>query len=708
MSRAVRRHLAALLFGAVCLPVARRAHAQQQQPVTGYAARSAARENRAEADAATRRSPESAAVHSRALSAEPHMAGTPAQARTRDYVAGQMRKWGLDTDIRTYSVYMPHPTSVRLWRVAPEPRELSLAEGPAGSAPVPGPQIPAFNGYGAAGDVTGEVVYVNYGLIEDYRTLDSLGVSVRGRIAVARYGRSYRGIKAREAERNGALGLVLYSDPAQDGFTRGDVYPEGPMRPSQGVQRGSVYNGDEDPTTPGYPSIAGARRIPLAQAGLPRIPVIPVSYANAMELLRGVQGKEIPEGWQGAMPFTYHIGPGPVRARLAVATDEATKPYKDIWNVIGGVRGSEFPDEVVMIGAHRDSWGPGAADDISGTVSMLEAARTIGEQVRAGMRPRRTILFASWDAEEWAAIGSAEFAEQDSARLARYGIAYLNQDENTTGPSFGAGGSPSLRPMLRDVLRRVASPAGAGSVYAAWRAEARPAADTLEPEMSDPGGGSDFAAFYNHLGIPILDFGFGGRQGIYHSAYDSNDWMSRFGDPGFRYHATSGLISATTLLRLANADILPYDYVEYARYMRALSDSVASAIGRKGWNVPVTQLAQAIGRMENAARDFNAARDVALALGMSPAAQRAVNEQLTRVERSLTRPTGLRRRPWYRNLIFASDEDNGYSTMSFPSVSEAVRAGDRALATTEMTDLAARFDAAAQTLRAARAALSPK
>lgn len=634
------------------------------------------------------------------------MAGTPAQARTRDYVVAQMRKWGLDTEIRTYSVYMPQPTSVRLWRVAPEPRELSLAEGPAGSAPTPVPQIPAFNGYGAAGDVTGDVVYVNYGLIEDYRTLDSLGISVRGKIAVARYGRSYRGIKAREAEKNGALGLVLYSDPAQDGFVRGDVYPNGPMRPSQGVQRGSVYNGDEDPTTPGYPSVAGARRIPLAQAGLPRIPVIPVSYANAMELLRGVQGKEIPEGWQGAMPFTYHIGPGPVRARLAVATDEATRPYKDIWNVIGGVRGSEFPDEVVMIGAHRDSWGPGAADDISGTVSMLEAARTIGEQVKTGMRPRRTILFASWDAEEWATIGSAEFAEEDSARLARYGIAYLNQDENTTGPSFGASGSPSLRPMLRDVLKRVASPAGDGSVYAAWRAEARPAADTLEPEMSDPGGGSDFAAFYNHLGIPILDFGFGGRQGIYHSAYDSNDWMSRFGDPGFRYHATSGLISAATLLRLANADILPYDYVEYARYMRTLSDSVASAIGRKGWSVSVTRLAQAIGGMESAARDFNTARDAALARGMSPATQRAVNEQLTRVERSLTRFEGLRTRPWYRNLIFASDKNNGYSTMAFPSVNEAVREGDQALASAEIADLAARFDVAAQTLRAARSALS--
>ncbi|HZE09250.1 MAG TPA: M20/M25/M40 family metallo-hydrolase [Gemmatimonadaceae bacterium] len=680
------------------------------QTMPGYSEQAAAVERATEADAIVRPSASRASAESRFLSLQPHMAGTPAQARTRDYVIDQMKSWGLETEVRTYTVWMPHPLSAQIWRIAPNPIELTLKEGavPEDTTSFSFPQVMPFNGYGAAGDVRGEVVYVNYGLIEDYAQLDSMGVSVKGKIAVARYGRSYRGIKAREAEKHGALGLIIYSDPADDGYVRGDVYPIGPMRPAQGVQRGSVMNPDGDPSTPGYPSTQGAKRIPIADMDVPHIPVLPISYGNAAELLRGLSGNAIPQSWQGGLPFRYHVGPGPVQARMAVTTDAATHPYKQIWDTFGMVRGSEFPDEIVLVGGHRDAWGPGAADNVSGTVSVLESARAIAEQVRAGNRPKRTIIFATWDAEEWGLLGSTEFVEDDTLRLTRSAVAYLNQDDVAQGPNFGAGGSPSLRPLLRDVARVVPDPSKKGSVYDVWRKGANLSADTLEPQMGDPGGGSDFAGFYNHLGIPIADWGFGGPQGVYHSAYDSYHWMSKFGDPHFEYHATNAKIAAATLLRISNAEILPYDYVEYARTMQRFTSQVGQAISEKHWKVSAVELSNAIGKMATAATAFAAARDRALAGGISPSNAKQVNAQLLEVERQLTRPSGLVTRPWFRNLIYASDENNGYSTMTLPSVNEAIRTGDEAAVGKELTDLARRFDAATHALQMAAGLLHNK
>ena len=673
----------------------------QAQALPGYTANTAERERNTEADVVSRPKPAEADAHSRFLSMQPHMSGTPAQARTRDYVISQMKSWGLETEVRSYKVWMPHPTSTRVWRISPDPIELKLAEGPIAedTTSVAYPQVIAFNGYGAAGDVSGDVVYVNYGLIEDYAQLDSMGLSVKGKIAIARYGRSYRGIKAREAEKHGAVGLLIYSDPADDGYTRGDVYPAGPMRPAHGIQRGSVMNPNGDPSTPGYPSTANARRIPLSQMEVPRIPVLPISYGNAAELLRGLTGNSIPQPWQGGLPFRYHVGPGPVRARIAVATDANTNPYKEIWDTFGVIRGTDFPDEIVMIGGHRDAWGPGAADNVSGTISVLEAAHAIADQVKAGMRPRRTIVFATWDAEEWGLLGSTEFVEEDSLRLRNHAVAYLNQDDIAQGPNFGAGGSPSLRAMLRDVAKRVPDPSKSGSVYDVWRKRANLAADSLEPQMGDPGGGSDFAGFYNHLGVPIADWGFGGPQGIYHSAYDSYHWMSKFGDPGFQYHATAAKIGAAMLLRIANADVLPYDYVEFARSMRRFATQASQAITEKKWNVSVDSLTRAIGRMEDAAAAFDNARDRALSNQPSATMLQRVNASLLEVERQLTRPQGLVTRSWFRNLIYASDENNGYATMVFPSVGEAIRVGDPNIIAREVNDLAARFDAATRALQ---------
>ncbi len=677
------------------------ASALQAQSLPGYSTNSAARERSVESDVVNRPSANDANAHSRFLSQQPHMAGTPAQARTRDYVIAQMKSWGLQTEVRSYKVWMPHPISTRVWRVSPNPMELNLVEGPIAedTTSVAFPQVKAFNGYGAAGDVSGEVVYVNYGLIEDYAQLDSMGVSVKGKIAIARYGRSYRGIKAREAEKHGAVGLLIYSDPADDGYTRGDVYPLGPMRPAQGIQRGSVMNPNGDPSTPGYPSTEGARRIPLAQMQVPRIPVLPISYGNASELLRGLKGNSIPQPWEGGLPFRYHVGPGPVRARIAVTTDVNTNPYKEIWDTFGVIRGTDFPDEIVMIGGHRDAWGPGAADNVSGTISVLEAAHAIADQVKAGMRPKRTIIFATWDAEEWGLLGSTEFVEEDSLRLRNHAVAYLNQDDVAQGPNFSAGGSPSLRGILRDVAKQVPDPSKQGSVYDVWRKRANLAADSLEPQMGDPGGGSDFAGFYNHLGIPITDWGFGGPQGIYHSAYDSYHWMSKFGDPGFQYHATAAKIGAAMLLRIANADVLPYDYVEFARTMRRFATQASQAITEKHWNVSVDSLTRSISRMEEAASAFAAARDRALESQPSKSALESANVALLEVERQLTRPEGLVTRSWFRNLIYASDENNGYATMVFPSVGEAIRAGDATVVAREVNDLAARFDAATRALQ---------
>jgi len=678
-----------------------------QTSMPGYSSTSTSAQRDIEADVINRPLPATAAALSRALSMQPHMSGTPAQARTRDYVIGQMKSWGLETEVRSYKIWMPHPVTTRVWRIAPDPVELNLQEGPVAedTTSVSFPQVLPFNGYGAAGDVRGEVVYVNYGLIEDYAQLDSMGVSVKGKIAIARYGRSFRGIKAREAEKNGAVGLLIYSDPADDGYVRGDVYPAGPMRPAHGIQRGSVMNADGDPSTPGYPSHENARRIPVAQMEVPRIPVLPISYGNAAELLRGLAGKSIPQPWQGGLGFRYHVGPGPVQARMEVNTDASTNPYKEIWDTFGVIRGTDYPDEIVMIGGHRDAWGPGAADNVSGTVSVLEAAHAIADQVKAGRRPKRTLVFATWDAEEWGLIGSTEYVEDDSLRLRKNAVGYLNQDDIAQGPNFSGGGSPSLRSMLRDVAKKVPDPSKQGSVYDVWRKRANLAADSLEPPMGDPGGGSDFAGFYNHLGIPIADWGFGGPQGVYHSAYDSYHWMSKFGDPGFEFHATAARIGAAMMLRLANADILPYDYVEFARTMQRFARQVETSIADKKWSVSAAALTSAIARMEDAAVAFNTARDHALTAQPSQSTLRAVNAKLLQVERELTRPEGLTTRPWFRSLVYASDENNGYSTMVLPSVNEAIRANDQKSVDKELTDLGRRFDAATRVLRDAAATI---
>lgn len=676
----------------------------------GYAPASANTQRGLEKDAIDGPVPARARTHSQALSKEPHVAGTPAQKRTADYVIAQMKAMGLETELRQYDVWLPHATSVKITRLGRDSVNLDLSE-PAipGDAPTAMKQYPTVNGSSGAGVATGELVFVNYGLIEDYAVLDSLGVSVKGKIVLARYGRSFRGIKAREAEKRGAIATLIYTDPADDGFARGDVYPEGPMRPMRGVQRGSVFNGAGDPLTPGYASKPGAPRIPVDQAVLPKIPVVPISATNAQILMQQVRGTDIPAGWQGGMALRYHVGPGPTRVRVSVTTDAATNGTKAIYNTLGYLRGSEFPEEYVYIGGHRDGWGPGAADNISGTVSVLEAAKSLSDMAKKGHRPKRTIVFATWDAEEWGLVGSSEFVEEDSLRLQKGAVAYFNQDVAAQGSSFGGGGTPSLRGVLRDIVKSVPEPKGKGSVYDAWRAASGIKSDTLEPPMGDPGGGSDFAGFYNHLGIPIAEWGFGGPAGTYHSAYDTFAWMEKFGDPGFLYHATAARIGAAMALRVANADVLPYDYAEFARTMRPYLRPLTRSFAAKGWDTTtVAPLAAAITRLEQVSQAFATARDAELARGVSKSALLATNTTLLKVERAFARPSGLKGRPWYRSLIYVADIDNGYANMNFPGVNEAVRAGDRSTALSELVDLTRRFGAAADAVDEARKQLSAK
>jgi N-acetylated-alpha-linked acidic dipeptidase len=701
----------AIVAAAACSLLAGAASAQgTTDRLPGYAPATSRQQSRLEREAIGVPTPTRAEAHARELSSIPHVAGTEGQAKTRDYVINAMKRMGLATEVRAYDVWLPHATSVRAWRYGRDTVELALFEPPiVGDAATAMAQYPTVNGFSGEGTAEGELVFVNFGLIEDYAVLDSLGVSVRGKVVLARYGRSFRGIKAREAEKRGAVGLFIYTDPLDDGFVRGDVYPEGPMRPNTGVQRGSVFNGQGDPLTPGYASVPGAPRVPLEQTAVPRIPVVPISAQNAELLMRDLRGTDIPAGWQGGLPLRYHVGPGPARVKMTVETDAATNGTKTIWNTLGMLRGTEFPDEYVYIGAHRDGWGAGAADNVSGTVSVLEAAEALSALAKRGERPKRSIVFATWDAEEWGLIGSTEYVEDDSLKLLRGGVAYLNQDVSAQGPTFGAGGSPSLRSTLRSVVRQVPDPQGRGMVYDVWRRNTGTTNPDVEPAMGDPGGGSDFAGFYNHLGIPHADWGFGGPAGTYHSAYDTYEWMRTWGDPEFLFHATAARIGAAMALRLANADVHPYDYEEYAATMQRYVPLVTRGLARQGWDSTLASpLAGAIDAMARAATRFAEARDAQLGEELPKRARERTNAALRRVERELTRPSGLLGRPWWRSLIYAADVDNGYATMSFPGVNEAVRTGDAARAGTELADLTDSFRRATAALDAAREALAAR
>lgn len=677
-------------------------------PIPGYAAGSA--ETQREYERALRSSidPDTVARYAIGLSSRSHMAGTPGQRATRDSVVAWLSAAGLEVGYDSLVLYMPQPLEVSVSRVLPTPLAFDLIEPPIPEDPATRfDVVPAFHAYSGSGTVEAEIVFANYGLPADYRILDSLGVSVQGKVVLARYGRSFRGIKAREAERRGAAALLLYNDPEGDGFTEGDVYPDGPMRPERGLQRGSILNGDGDPSTPTGPSLPGAARVPEARmVGVARIPVVPIGYGAAGELLAPLGGARAPEGWQGGLELAYHVGPGPVTARVHVRMEQGESAYRAAFNTIAAIRGSEWPEEWVIAGGHRDSWGPGAIDNVSGTASVLAAARAFADLAEQGFRPRRTVVFATWDAEEWGIIGSIEWVEAHEDRLRGSALAYVNQDGAVSGGRFGSAAAPELAGIVRELSAEITDPGSGRPLRDAWLAavnESRVDEEPLaEPPVGTMGGGSDHKGFYLRLGIPAAGFGFGGRGGVYHSMYDTPAWMQRFGDPGYRYHATVAGVTATMLARLANADILPYDHVALATWIRgelaSLSTDVDEALRVAGAGAvpaagvmdapePATEsgdavraaLADALSAaeaMEIAARSLASARDARLAFGRpDPETIRRVNDTLRRVGQELA-PQRSGGGEWSRNLTVISDPDNGYSALTLPAARLALRAGD--------------------------------
>ena len=691
--RKVLVRVSRLLAGSV-LPLCAATGSLSAQALPGYTDAATGPERILEARLATYGDSLAARENRRQLSAGAHVAGTPAQQATAAYVLRLQAGFGLDTSRVDFDAFMPCPESTLVELRAPVVRRLSLEEPPIAGDPVTAlPPWRAMNAYSGAGDVTAPLVYVNYGLPADYAQLDSLGGSVRGRVVIARYGRSYRGIKVREAESRGAVAVLLYSDPQDDGYVRGDVYPEGPFRNPDGVQRGSVFNGEGDPSTPLWPSVAGARRMPEDSMDISRIPVVPLGYRNAALLLEPLRGPSVPQGWQGGLPFRYHIGGDGPPVRVAVWREHGRAAYKRITDTFATLRGSTWPDELVVVGGHRDAWGPGARDNVGGTAAVIEAARAWGRAAAGGSRPRRTLVFATWDAEEWGLLGSAEWVESVETTLPGRVVAYVNLDDAADGRRFGASGTATLQGVIRDVTRLVRQPGDTVSVYTAWR-RAQAVPDSAEPAQGDLGGGSDYASFYNHLGIPAIDFGFGGAPGgSYHSAYDTDAFQDRFGDPGALSIVAAGRITALVMARLGNADLIPYDYTALASYLRRLTGALVAEADRRHVAVDLVPLLAATDSLAASGDSFGR-RLNNLPASAPPGRYAAANRLLLQAEPALTRASGLSGRPWQRNLIFASDRDDGYADVPFPGISEAIRDRSPTAAGQEVSDLVARLKTA--------------
>lgn len=652
------------------------------------------------------------------LTARPHPVGSPWGKDNAEWIRAQFESWGYKAEIATYHVLFPTPVERRVELLGADGFVAKLNEPAFPEDPASAQQdehLPTYNAYSIDGDVTGELVYVNYGIPDDYAELERRGISVAGRIVIARYGGSWRGIKPKVAAERGAIGCLLYSDPRDDGFFQGPVYPAGPFRPADGVQRGSVadmplYPGD--PLTPGVGATKDAKRLARDKAPtLTKIPVLPLSWGDARPLLAALGGPVAPQDWRGALPLTYRLGPGPARVRIKLAFDWKIVPA---YNVIARLSGFERPDQWVMRGNHHDAWVSGAADPVSGLVAMLEEARAIGALVRAGWEPKRTILYGAWDAEEPGLLGSTEWVEHNGPELEKRLVAYINTDSNGRG-FLAAGGSHTLERFFNEVARDVIDPEK--GVSAAERLRARLLVDA-SPEVQDDlweradlrlaalGSGSDYTPFLQHLGIASLNLGYGGESdgGEYHSIYDSYAHYTRFGDPGFAYGLALSRTTGRATMRLADADVLPFAFSGFAETIGTYIDEIATleddlrteierhnrlldersyalaADPRQTFVAPARRkavphlnlapLRNAFERLTRAA----AANDLVLAVPLSwdTDAQRAIDVLLYGTERLLTSPEGLPRRPWFRHQIYSPGFYSGYGVKTLPGVREAI------------------------------------
>jgi len=665
------------------------------------------------------------------MAAEPNHVGSPHDKANAEWMLARFKEWGWDARIETFSVLYPTPKTESLELVAPGHFKAKLHEPPVAgdsTSALPG-ALPPYNAYGGDGDVTASLVYANQGMPDNYKELARRGVDVRGKIVITRYGGGWRGLKPKLAQEHGAVGCLIYSDPRDDGYGAGDTYPKGGWRPEDGVQRGSVQDMQQypgDPLTPGVGATADAKRLAIADAKtILKIPVLPISYADALPLLRALDGPMAPAAWRGGLPIAYHLGGGDAaKAHLVVKSDWQRK---DIYDVIAVMQGSTEPDQWILRGNHHDGWVFGAWDPLSGNVALLNEAKAIGMLAKSGWRPKRTLVYASWDAEEPGLLGSTEFAEAHADELQRKAVMYLNSDTNSRG-FLDMEGSHSLQHVLNEVAAGVDDPETHVSVRERARARMRvdAASGRASPEDKENaaiaakggdlpigalGSGSDYSAFLQHLGIASLNIGFSGEEdqnGVYHSRYDSFDHYDRFGDPGFAYGVALSKVAGHTVLRMANADLLPLRFSDFsdtlARYLAnlhatvddmrkatqaqdALLDARAYALVSdptrpvgapvRESDVPAIDLAPldaAAKRLQQSAKDFQAAYDARVAAGsaVTPAQQHDIDAAMARMEQALTDPDGLPGRGWYKHMVYAPGLLTGYGVKTVPGVREAI------------------------------------
>ena len=672
------------LISVFFLSVAALGAADDIAPVTGFSADAAAQENAIELRYRELVSADQISKFHRYLTAEPHPAGSPRNNELAEWVAAQWREQGLeDVTIHQYDVLNSSPREVSLEMIEPKKYRATLREASYEVDPdTKNPNVSgAYLGYSASGDITAPLVYAYSGNPEDYAYLRKHGIDVRGKIALVRYSNpySYRGFKALTAERLGVAALLIYSDPAEDGFRRGAVFPDGPWGPETHIQRGAItYDFLEpgDPLTPSWASLPGAKRIPAEQAvSLPKIMAVPLSWHDAEPLLKNLDGAVAPDEWQGGLPLKYRLGGKRVRLHVKVDMNTTIEPY---YVSEARIRGSESPDEWVILGNHRDAWAFGGVDPSSGTASMLELTRSLGQLLKQGIRPKRTLVICSWDGEEYALTGSTEWGEQYADELKRKAVAYLNVDEATSGKDFQGDAVGSLAPLLVEVTRTLPAPSGK-MLYDEWKISRQyelhgEAVSDSELANTRIASGSDHTVFLNFLGIPTVGLTFVGPYGVYHSMYDDFYWMNHFGDPGYRYHALMAQLWGVTALRLANANILPFDFASYGANIRRFISSLDAAT-HLSTKIALVPLQDRVAGFEAAGRELNESVSRAIAHGHISAAEfDRVNEELMQVERNWCNPTGIPGRPWWKHTLYGARYT--YAHLELPGLTEAAEASD--------------------------------
>lgn len=664
--------------------------------------------------------PKLAEEHLRTLTKAPHIAGSLEDKATADYVAAKFRDAGLDTKIVEYKAWINYPAEISVDITAPAdvhmhgPSREHVDDDPYQDDPR---VVTPFSGMSPSADVEADVVYANYGSVADFEKLAEMKIDLHGKIVIARYGQNYRGVKAKLAHEYGAAALIFYSDPADDGSQRGQSYPKGPWRPDTSVQRGSISDISQFPgdvTTPGtasVPSLPQSKRIkPEQSSAFSKIATTPISAADAAPILEHLGGPEAPSDWKGGLKFAYHVGPGPVRVKLHLKQDYQ---FRTIWDVIGTIRGSTWPGEVVLGGNHRDAWVYGAVDPNSGTTAMLEAVHGLGELLKSGWRPKRTIILGSWDAEEQGLTGSTEWGEQHP-ELQKAAVAYFNTDMAVSGAKFGAAAVPSLKQFVREITKSVPDPSG-GTVYEQWaklnssgalKVDSRetststyraPLASSGDVPVSDLGSGSDYAVFLQHLGIAATDIGSVGDYGVYHSAFDDFAWFKKFADPDFLHEQKMARIFGLEVIRMAESDVLPYDFEQYGKeigeYIAAAQSRAEAQFGAES-----PDFSQAI----RAAKRLAAAGQKIYSSQKSPAhAEISLNAKLVSADRALLLNGGLSGRPWFRQAIYAPGKRAGYAAAVIPGVNDSIDDKDIAATRAQLNALAAALNHAAAILESA-------